>query len=200
MGIPTEARISPLARPGFTVKNSSGTRGFLTAGHCGNTQTYYESATISYSSNYQTEIRDADQDVQWHTTPTHSVYAQFYAYSDLRTVTDTEPRSAQAVGDYVCHRGKATGYSCGNIESTNYQPTWTNACPGTTCSSVWIKVSGSSLECYPGDSGGPWFNAYTAYGIYKGQSSTGTTAADCNWAVYMAINYVSGLGVSVLTG
>jgi hypothetical protein len=80
-----------------------------------------------------------------------------------------------------------------------YQPTYAGACPGTTCSAVWIKVGGSSLECYGGDSGGPWFNAGTAYGIYKGQASSGTTAAACDFAFYMGINYVSGLGVSLMT-
>ncbi|MEV4475910.1 hypothetical protein [Nonomuraea sp. NPDC049504] len=59
---------------------------------------------------------------------------------------------------------------------------------------------GDGLKCYPGDSGGPWFNANKAYGIYKGQSSTGTGTAGCNWAVYMAINYISTINVSLMYG
>ncbi len=175
---------------GFSVNSGSGCNGFITAGHCGDTQTYYEFGGTSYAATFQSEIRDANQDVQWHTT-SHIEYPQFYASSTstYRTLTGQVNRSSQSAGNYVCHRGKTTGYSCGYIDTTSYRPTWANACNGVTCSSTWIKVSGGSLECYPGDSGGPWFNGYNAYGIYKGQSSSGTTSADCNWAVYMAIDY-----------
>lgn len=79
-------------------------------------------------------------------------------------------------------------------------PTDVQRCRPSTCSSVWIKVSGPNLECNGGDSGGPWFNGSIAYGIYKGQSSTGSTAAACNYAFYMAINYITGMNVTVLIG
>jgi hypothetical protein len=98
-------------------------------------------------------------------------------------------RSGQVVGGFVCHRGKTTGYSCGTIVSKTFQPTWANACFGVTCASVWIRVQGANLKCYPGDSGGPWFLNNTAYGIYKGQSSSGPAVGNCNWAVYSAADY-----------
>jgi hypothetical protein len=176
---------------GFVVRHpSNGVRGYITAGHCGNNQTYFEFGGTSYSTTFIDEIRDADQDVQWHTTP-HIEQPRFYASSTTshRPLTSRRTRSQQSVGGYVCHRGKTTGYSCGTIQTKTFAPTYTNACPGTTCSSVWVRVSGSSLECFPGDSGGPWFLVFRAYGIYKGQSSSGTTAAGCNWAFYMASNY-----------
>lgn len=176
---------------GFVVRHpTSGTKGFITAGHCGNDQTYFEYGGVSYSTTFVDEIRDADQDVQWHTT-SHIELPEFYASSTTvhRPLQAKKNRSSQSVGGYVCHRGKTTGYSCGNIESKTFQPTYTNACPGVTCASVWIRVEGSSLKCFPGDSGGPWFLVYTAYGIYKGQSSSGTSASGCNWAFYMAANY-----------
>ena len=181
---------------GFVVKDSNGVRGYITAGHCGNSQTYYEFGGTSYATTFIDEIRDADQDVQWHTTP-HLEYPHFYASStsSYRTLTSRTTRSSQSVGGYVCHRGKTTGYSCGYIDTKTYKPTYTNACNGVTCSSVWVKVSGPSLECYPGDSGGPWFLVYSAYGIYKGQSSSGTTASGCNWAFYMASDY---FGISLV--
>lgn len=182
---------------GFVVKHpSTGTRGYVTAGHCGNNQTYFEYGGTSYSTTFIGEIRDADQDVQWHTTP-HIEQPYFYASSttSYRPLQGQKNRSSQTVGGYVCHRGKTTGYSCGNIQSKTFKPTYTNACPGVTCASVWIRVAGSSLKCFPGDSGGPWFLVYDAYGIYKGQSSSGTTAAGCNWAFYMAVDY---LGISLV--
>jgi streptogrisin C len=176
---------------GFVVRHpSSGTRGYITAGHCGNNQTYFEFGGVNYSTTFIDEIRDADQDVQWHTTP-HIEEPRFYASSTSshRPLTSRQTRSQQAVGGYVCHRGKTTGYSCGTIQTKTYAPGYSNACPGTTCSAVWIRVEGPSLECFPGDSGGSWFLVYSAYGIYKGQSSSGTDAAGCNWAFYMASNY-----------
>lgn len=182
---------------GFVVRHpSTGTHGFITAGHCGNDQTFFEFGGASYSTVFIDEIRDADQDVQWHTT-SHLELPEFYASSTsvYRPLEAQKNRSSQAVGGYVCHRGKTTGYSCGDIASKTFQPTYSNACPGVTCASVWIRVEGPSLKCFPGDSGGPWFIAYTAYGLYKGQSSSGTSSGDCKWAFYSAANY---FGISLL--
>ncbi|MEV0311126.1 S1 family peptidase [Nonomuraea fuscirosea] len=185
---------------GFSVRNGAGEKGILTAGHCGNTQRYrlYGSSTWVTTS-FRRQERNATSDVQWHTRPNMVAYARFHAASTeaTRPVTGRVVRSGQN-GDYVCHRGKSTGYSCGRVSTISYRPTWRNACDGPTCAATWIRVSGANLKCYPGDSGGPWFNANRAYGIYKGQSSSGTGTAGCNWAVYMAINYISSIDVSLL--
>lgn len=176
---------------GFVVRHpATGTTGYITAGHCGNTQTYFEYGGVSYASTFISEIRDADQDVQWHTT-SHPEYPHFYADSttSYRLLQAQLNRSGQVIGGFVCHRGKTTGYSCGTIASKTFQPTWANACFGVTCASVWIRVQGANLKCYPGDSGGPWFLNNTAYGIYKGQSSSGPAVGNCNWAVYSAADY-----------
>jgi len=186
---------------GFVVADSAGTRGVLTAGHCDDAQTYNEFGGVSYAMTFVSEIRDADQDVQWHTTP-HDEYPEFYADSTTtpRILTGRRLRSSTAPGDAVCHRGLTTGYSCGTVQSTTYQPTYTNACNGFTCSSTWITVTGPNLACYPGDSGGPWFNGQTAFGILKGTSQTGTAQGQCNFAIYMSTDYISGLGVSLVYG
>ncbi|MEV0621908.1 S1 family peptidase [Nonomuraea sp. NPDC050404] len=187
---------------GFSVRNASGVKGILTAGHCGNSQSYhYFGSSTWLATTFRSQARNATSDVQWHTRPSNLSYPRFHASSTsaTRTLTGRVVRSGQN-GDYVCHRGKTTGYSCGTVSTISYRPTWSNACNGVTCSATWIRVSGSGLKCYPGDSGGPWFNAYKAYGIYKGQSSTGTGTAGCNWAVYMAINYISNINVSLLYG
>ncbi|MGI5286131.1 S1 family peptidase [Nonomuraea polychroma] len=187
---------------GFSVRNSSGVQGILTAGHCGNTQSYrYYSSSTWYSTTYRAQARTSTADVQWHTATGNTASPTFHASStsSTRTLTGRVLRTSQS-GDYVCHRGKTTGYSCGTVASISYRPTWDNACPGTTCSATWIRVTGSSLACYPGDSGGPWFNASSAYGIYKGQSSSGTGQGQCRFAVYMAINYISSINVSLMYG
>lgn len=185
----------------FVVQNGAGTRGVLTAGHCPDAQTYsgFDGTTTAMS--WVSEIRDADQDVQWHTTTLTEV-PEFYAdlTTSARILTGRRYRTSTAPGNAVCHRGKATGYSCGTVESITYQPMYTDACPGTTCSAVWISVSGPNLKCYPGDSGGAWFNGQTAFGIYKGQSSSGTAVGNCTLAWYMSTDFISGLGVSLLYG
>jgi hypothetical protein len=186
---------------GFVVQNGSGTRGVLTAGHCPDAQTYsgFDGTTTAMS--WVSEIRDADQDVQWHTTALTEV-PEFYAdlTTSARVLTGRRYRTSTAPGDAVCHRGKATGYSCGTVQSITYQPMYTDACPGTTCSAVWISVAGPNLKCYPGDSGGAWFNGQTAFGIYKGQTSSGTAVGNCTLAWYMSTDFISGLGVSLLYG
>lgn len=187
---------------GFVVQNSAGTTGVLTAAHCGDSQTYYEFGTgTSYAMTYVAGRLDADHDIQWHTT-THGEYPEFYAdlTTSARILTGRRYRSSTAVGNTVCHRGKTTGYSCGQVASTTHQPTYSGACGTQTCNAVYIRVSGSELACYSGDSGGPWFNGQTAFGIMKSASFSGTAKGQCNYGVYMSTDYVSGLGVTLLYG
>lgn len=157
-------------------------------------------ATFGDSTWYQMyfveESRTQKRDVQWHTSTQEELPRFFAQYTtESRPVTGTANRS-EMDGSYTCHRGKATGYSCGTVSTIYYKPTYSNACPGD-CDATWIKVSGPDLECYPGDSGGPWFFSTTAYGIYKGQASSGTSAADCDYAFFMAIGYIDALNVHV---
>jgi hypothetical protein len=185
---------------GFSARNSSGVYGFITAGHCTNTQSYYTSASTSIPTTYYGEIYDSDQDLQFHST-SHAEYAKYYApaYTALYSVRGTVPRSSQQVGYWVCHQGKTTGYSCGNIIATDHAPTWAGECNNRGCANTWSRVSGSTLKCWKGDSGGPWFNNGYAYGIHHGHYASGPTAAETSSCVYMAINYVAGAGLTVLT-
>lgn len=178
---------------GFTVRNGAGTTGVATAGHCLGANTYYETTTTSYPAPLVSRFQDPYRDVQWHTT-SHPELPQFNANGTLRTVTGTMPWSLQDAGLWVCHQGKTTGYSCGTIQTVQYKPAWGWCSPN--CSSTWIKVTGSTLECDGGDSGGPWFNSGTAYGIHTGSAGTPT---NCLYALYWAISYISGAGLTVLT-
>ncbi|MFL6294057.1 MAG: hypothetical protein ACJ759_24440, partial [Thermoanaerobaculia bacterium] len=76
------ANLSSSCTSGFVVANSGGTRGVLTAGHCSNTLSYSDFDGTSTTTTFVSEIFDADQDVQWHTTPQSEV-PEFYA--DLTT-------------------------------------------------------------------------------------------------------------------
>jgi streptogrisin C len=182
---------------GFVVANSAGTRGFVTAGHCPSSETYSGFDGTVTSTTFQSETFDADQDFQWHTTPQTEV-PEFYAdlTTSARVLTGKRLRSSTAVGNTACHRGLTSGYSCGSVQSTTYQFTDPANCNGFTCSSTYISVTGSSLACAGGDSGGPWFNGQTAFGIHKAGPRTGP----CTIAIYTSTDYLSGTGVSLVFG
>lgn len=190
--------LSSSCTAGFNV-TVGGTRGMTTAGHCSNTSSYQDFGTTNWvSMTFQAESRSPTGDVQWHTIPVQPGWA-FYGSSTTTTslVTGRILRSSQS-GQYLCHRGSATGYSCGTVTSINFAPSWGGACLGNPCSPTWIRMAGSGLRCYPGDSGGVVFTGGRAAGLYKGQSSSGTTAAACNWMVHMPIDRLSEIGATLL--
>ena len=173
---------------GYSVKNSSGTKGIAMAAHCSNTQSY-SGTSLPYKAG---NISGA-YDIQWHSAPGFTVTNKIRTTTGggTRSITATRSRANQTVGYYVCKYGKTTGYTCGYISSKSYN--WDNK-----GSSTYIRVNNDSSS-YPnlsegGDSGGPWFNSSTAFGTH-----VGAPGSDANDAVYMAINYVSGISVSVMT-
>ncbi len=172
---------------GFAVRNLSGTRGITTAAHCPNNQSYK-----GKSLTFQAEDQQGYQDVQWHTAPGFTVTNEFLVETSIRKVTATKSYSNQTVGNYVCKNGGITGYTCGNIKSTTYRPTSTVTNPA----GAFIRVHNNNNEdlSQPGDSGGPWFYQSTAYGTH-----VGAPADNGNDAIYMPINYISSLGITVLT-
>jgi len=186
---------------GFTVQAPNGELGISTAAHCSNTQ--YASGVLLP---FRREKKGGDYDVQWHSAcDLLQVTNQFESGYGLRSVVGTRSRNSQAVGTYVCKWGKTTHRTCGWIESKDFDPDgWTDFNPfdGTA-----IRVDGHGANLVdPGDSGGPWFVEDVAYGITLGYTygSTLITSAfgyifNDKDAVYMAVNYISGVGVSVLT-
>lgn len=174
---------SPLSTctAGFTVVSPSYDMGVLTAGHCADQQSFQGIALPIRGQDVS-----GDQDVQWHST-CDLVQASnlFHSGIDLRPVLATRSRNYQPLGQFVCKNGKATGRTCGTIYSRSYDP-------GAAFNATFIYVKGGTVNLSEeGDSGAPWFVEYDAYGIQSGGVG--------NDAYYMAINYVSSLGVTVLT-
>jgi hypothetical protein len=164
---------------GFTVQNSSGTKGVSTAAHCGNSQAYAGN-WLTFQSEYYT----GSYDIQWHTLSGATLQPIIKVGSGTRDIYGTVPRASQVTGAWVCKQGKTTGYTCGTTSSTSY-------CYNGAC--TWIYVSGGSVNLSePGDSGGPWFSGTSAYGSH--------TAGSGNNSVYMPVDYLSGVGVSVVLG
>jgi hypothetical protein len=170
---------------GWSVRNSAGATGIATAAHCGNTQSYKGVSLPFVAQKY-----GGSCDVQWHKDGSHTAVAKFVADnpSAPRVVSALRSRANQAVGSYVCKRGKTTGYTCGYITDKNFRPNHPN---GTA---TFIRVHRDNVNLSdPGDSGGPWFNTNTAYGVHK-------CGIGANDSCYMAIDYVSScLGVTVVT-
>ena len=172
---------------GFTVRNNTtGELGVSTAAHCGNTQ-YYQGVSLPF----RLEDNNTDQDVQWHSAcDLFDVTNEIEIGSGaVRTITGTMPRNNQAVGSVVCKYGMTTGYTCGTISSKTFDL-------GANHNATFVRVNNypSANLSEAGDSGGPWFVEGYAYGTHFGAPGD-----DANDSIYMAINYISSLGVSVLT-
>lgn len=172
---------------GFTVQRSNGEVGISTAAHCGNSQSY--SGT---NLPFRSEDQQGNQDVQWHSAcDIFDVSDEFQSGIGLRSVSGTRSRSQQAVGSLIWKHGKTTGRTHGEIDYKTFAPWWVS-----NASSTFIYVDGDAVGidgAEPGDSGSPVFVEDLAYGILIGHNTTNFDS------IYMAINYISSLGVSVLT-
>lgn len=169
---------------GFHVKNSSGTRGITTAGHCRPAQSYDGNALTFLSENWSGRY-----DIQWHNRAggTHDAVIHVSDGGASRPITGTRPRSQQDVGDWVCKQGRITGFDCGTINDTSY---CYSVGPVNACTFVYVSGGITNL-IDPGDSGGPWFDWTTALGS--------TVFHNGNDGGYMAVDDFSGIGVSIVT-
>lgn len=165
---------------GFTARNASGSIGMLSAGHCSDSQIYWDTfEVLPFASRQYSGSRDVGF---YHRGCGLTGPNEFDSGLGIRQVTGTRTRDQQVVGSMVCRFGMTTPYRCGLIHSKNICPSYVSG-----CSSTFIRVrptDGLPLSA-GGDSGGPWFLETIAYGIHSGRV-TGT-----NDAVYMAINYAS---------
>lgn len=178
---------APSVTSGFAVINSGGTRGITTAGHCNDSQSY-----AGYDLPYFYGRCWAYFDVQWHTAPDFTVTNKVkYSSNSTFRVISTKSRSQQSIGAWVAKYGRVTGFTAGLISSKTVRPSHV---PSATATFIRVDNSaGYGDLCEPGDSGAPWFYWGEAWGIMSGYPTE-----DPNDAIYMAIDYVSGIGVSVL--
>ncbi|HYW17240.1 MAG TPA: hypothetical protein VE891_13945 [Allosphingosinicella sp.] len=191
---------------GFVVKNTSGTTGVATAGHCEGMDTYYNPSgtTIPTTIVASSEIVDADQDVEVHTSG-YVERPEFYADTtdSARVLTGRRYKTSTGFGDNVCHRGVRTLYSCGLVKQTNYTPLDSAGnparCGAVACGPYYVRVEGPELACYQGDSGGPVFASTVAFGLLKTAAATGTLPGQCIRMTYMSTDSLP-TGWSLLYG
>lgn len=167
---------------GYTVRNSSGTEGVMTAGHCGNTISYQ-----GINLPYQDERFGGEYDLQWHTTPGLVIRSLVWDGQTHRTISSVASQYGHTNGRYVCKYGKMTGYTCGSITDPSYTGTTSEGV--TLRGLVRISKSGTTLGI-KGDSGGPTFTGTVAHGLVS--VAIGTTGD----IAYMPLHRISVLRLS----
>jgi hypothetical protein len=179
---------------GFVV--SDGVRdGVITAAHCPDTLSYVgkrpsDGSRLEWRLDFVGQWGWGYQDVQINVAPV-SAPARFAPlfYADTaktlaRPVSTWRYRTSTRAGDFVCHRGERTGYSCAVVAMVDFAPAG-DLCGGA-CLPTWVAVEGPT--CQGGDSGAPVFEGSTALGIVKG----GTYRRDgsCLFYYYMSTDYL----------
>ncbi len=167
---------------GFVVTDGARS-GIVTAAHCPDGLTYYAADGAQVPLEFVGGWGALFQDVQVHVAAVEKP-PLFRAGSAERPQLGQRLRARTRAGETVCHRGESSGYSCSEVELTDYAPPG-DLCGGK-CDPSWVTVAGPS--CRNGDSGGPVFAGTTAFGILKG----GNYAADgrCNFYYYMSTDYL----------
>jgi Alpha-lytic protease prodomain len=143
---------------GFNVRNSAGTRFFLTAGHCTNGgSTWYANSSRSTVLGPRTGT----------SFPTNDYGIVRYSNTSIANPgavgSQDITRSANAtVGQSACRRGSTTGTHCGQV-------TGLNATVNYAQGSVFGMIR-TNICAEPGDSGGSLYSGSTALGLTSGGS------------------------------
>jgi hypothetical protein len=170
---------------GFAV--TDGTRsGIATAAHCPDDLTFLDPAGGTIPLSFAGQWGARTQDVQINVGPPGQ-QPLFYAdrrQGALRKLAGARSRLSTRGGEWLCHYGESSGYSCAEVELVNFAPPGTLC--GGACAPTWVTVR--THDCRSGDSGGPVFSGDIAFGITKGGS--GGRLARCNFYFYMSTDFL----------
>lgn len=174
-----------LCTAGFVVTDGSRT-GLATAAHCPDELSGRDAEGHEQALPFVGQWGWGHQDVQINASA-NALAPLFFADTAKtvsRPVTGARGRAGVRAGDVVCHRGERTGYSCSQVELTDFAPAG-DLCGGA-CLPTWTTVAGP--VCKSGDSGSPVFLGDTAYGILKGGSYR--SDGSCAFYFYMSTDYL----------
>ena len=171
---------------GFVVTNGE-TNAITTAAHCPDQLTYIDrdgsrSWILPMIGSWGLGYRDVQINGS-----SDSREPLFYASREagsLRELATWRSVAGTRAGEFVCHYGESSGYSCATVELTDYAPP--GALCGGPCSPTWVTVRGPS--CQLGDSGGPVFSGNVAFGIAKGINRD--DSGRCLFYYYMSTDYL----------
>jgi hypothetical protein len=171
---------------GFVVTNGE-TNAITTAAHCPDQLTYVDvdgttSPTLPMIGSWGLGYRDVQ--INGSANSAEPLFYANRAAGSLRQVDTWRSVASTRAGEFVCHYGESSGYSCATVELTDYAPPG-ELCGGP-CSPTWVTVRGPS--CIPGDSGGPVFSGDVAFGIAKGINRT--DLGQCEFYYYMSTDYL----------
>lgn len=162
--------------------------GIATAAHCPDVLTYVDTRRGSIPLDFIGQWGWGYQDVQVNTVAAGPPLApSFYANTAktlTRTVSTWRNRESTRAGDFVCHRGERTGYSCAQVAIVDFAPAG-DLCGGA-CLPTWVAVEGPT--CKAGDSGAPVFDGTVALGLVKG--GTYRRNGECLFYYYMSTDYL----------
>lgn len=169
----------------FVVTDGERT-GIATAAHCPDELTYVDrdGAALPVDFAGQWGLGYHDVQVNLSARATRPLFYSNRGAGSLRRLTSWRNVASTRAGEFVCHYGETTGYSCALVELTDYAPP--GALCGGPCSPTWVTVGGPG--CERGDSGGPVFSGGIAFGIAKGINRS--PAGACNFYYYMSTDYL----------
>ncbi len=174
-----------LCTTAFVVTNGE-TNAITTAAHCPDELTYMDrdgsTATLPMIGSWGAAYRDVQ--INGSANSPDPLFYSNRGAGTLRRLVSWRNAASTRAGDFVCHYGESSGYSCALVELTDYAPP--GGLCGGPCSPTWITVKGPS--CIPGDSGGPVFSGGVAFGIAKGVNRT--AAGQCIFYCYMSTDYL----------
>ena len=169
----------------FVVTNGE-TNAITTAAHCPDQLTYVDrdgtTVTLPMIGSWGAAYRDVQ--INGSANSPEPVFYSDAAAGSLREVETWQSVASTRAGEFVCHYGESSGYSCSTVELTDYAPPG-ELCGGP-CSPTWVTVKGPA--CIPGDSGGPVFIGDVALGIAKGINRD--DAGRCEFYYYMSTDYL----------
>jgi streptogrisin C len=170
---------------GFLVRDGARI-GITTAAHCLDELAYIDPTRQATPLGFVGQWGWGYHDVQIHTVPTvaRPLFFTDTARTRARPVESQRAKTSTRAGDFVCHRGESTGYSCAEVTLLDFAPAG-ELCGGH-CLPTWVAVAGPT--CKQGDSGGPVFSGTTAFGIVKG--ATFRTDGSCAFYFYMSLDYL----------
>lgn len=178
------------------VHTSTGVRGVTTAGHCDVNELVDPRGSlpdVAQQFPFQAEHRGEWGDVEWHTSPDATPANHFFeADNQIRPVNSVEARANITVGEAVCVYGRSSNSrDCGmSVFLTSA------ACTVDGDPNDRLVAMNKIQTLIGGDSGGPWFVDFRAYGSTKGICGF-SGAARAVWSV--ADLYDEALGVTVNT-
>jgi len=174
-----------LCTTAFVVTNGE-TKAMTTAAHCPDQLTYVDrdGATTTLPLIGSWGLGYQDVQINGSANSPEGIFYSNRGAGTERRLTSWRNLADTRAGDFVCHYGESSGYSCAVVELTDYAPPG-DLCGGP-CSPTWVTVKGPG--CIAGDSGGPVFSGGIAFGIAKGVNRT--AAGQCLFYYYMSTDYL----------